>query len=680
LFSLKLTLLGTIILVLSNSGALSEKRVALVIGNSAYQNVARLTNPVGDAAAMTALFKNANFDVVDSRTDLPVAEMRRALRDFGAKARDSDIAVIYYAGHGIELDGMNYLIPVDAQLETDTDVFDETLALDRVLVAIEPAKQLRLVILDACRDNPFSKAMKRTIGSRSIGRGLAKVEPSNPNTMIAFAAKAGFTALDGDTKNSPFAVALTSHLTTPGLDLRKAFGFVRDDVLKATSNKQEPFIYGSLGGNDLALVPAPAVVAQPANAAPDLSSIIRRDYELAERVGTREAWDFFLSTYSDGFYAKLAQAQRNKLAAEEVRLAATEKARLAAEERSRLAAEGAKASEQARAAAQAKAAEEARIASEKKKALEEAKVAVAERAKAAAQAKATEDARIAAETAKAVEEAKAVRERVAAEKKKAFEDAKVAEADRVKAALQAKADENAQLAGDKAKPSKAEQADAKISEQQKAGDDRPIGPAAALTTPDQVAPKADPPPAAAYIPRLLQIELRRLGCNTGPVDGNWNTRAQKSLEFFNKSTGMKLDVKIASLDTLQAVRSRPGRVCPLSCDPGYRIDGDRCIRITCAPGTFLNRDNECEKKHERDKSAKREGGSIKPDRQEPLREPKTTSSFSCTQMTGKCGIVCAAKTGRTDCASTVCVRLREKCMSTGCWMGRGFSGCGLVRQ
>src|SRR4051812_29176471 len=117
-------------------------------------------------------------------------------------------------------------------LETDGDVLDETFALDRVLFAVEPAKQLRLVILDACRDNPFAKKMKRTVGSRAIGRGLAKVEPSSPNTMIAFAAKAGSTASDGDSKNSPFATALVGHLTKPGLDLRKAFGFVRDDVLK----------------------------------------------------------------------------------------------------------------------------------------------------------------------------------------------------------------------------------------------------------------------------------------------------------------------------------------------------------------------------------------------------------------------------------------------------------------
>jgi Caspase domain len=344
----------------------AEKRVALAIGNSNYQNVGHLANPASDAATLAETFRKANFDVVTLRADLPAAEMRRALREFGDKARDADIAVIYYAGHGIEIDGTNYLIPIDATLEHDTDVYDEALSLDRVLVAVEPAKRLRLVILDACRDNPFAKTMRQTIARRSIGRGLAKVEPPGPNTMIAFAAKAGFTAFDGDdAKSSPFATALAQHLTTPGLDLRKAFGFVRDDVLKATNNRQEPFIYGSLGGDDVALIPAPVVAAPPA---PDPNEALRRDYEFAERIGTKEAWDSFLASYPGGFYAKLAQAQRNKLAAEEARLAATEKARLAAEERARLAAEGAKAAEQAKAAAEAKAAEDARIAAEKKKA------------------------------------------------------------------------------------------------------------------------------------------------------------------------------------------------------------------------------------------------------------------------------------------------------------------------
>src|ERR1700681_3487656 len=205
--------------------AFADKRVALVLGNSAYQNVPQLPNPVNDGAVIAATLKDAGFDVVDSRHDLTAAETRRALRDFGDRARDADIAVVYYAGHGMEVEGTNYLIPVDAKLERDTDVFDEALSLDRVLVAIEPARKLRLVILDACRDNPFAKTMKRTVASRAVGRGLAKIEPTSPNTMIAFAAKAGSTASDGDSKNSPFTTALVKYLPRPGLDLRKVFGF-----------------------------------------------------------------------------------------------------------------------------------------------------------------------------------------------------------------------------------------------------------------------------------------------------------------------------------------------------------------------------------------------------------------------------------------------------------------------
>jgi uncharacterized caspase-like protein len=538
----------------SSQPAFADKRVALVLGNSTYQKVNPLANPVNDSGAISATFKSAGFDVVELKRDLNVAEMRRALRDFSDTVRDADVAIVYYAGHGIEIDGTNYLIPVDAVLERDIDAFDEAIPLERVLTVIEPAKQLRLVILDACRDNPFNKTMKRTIGARAIGRGLAKVEPGSPNTLIAFAAKAGSTASDGDSKNSPFTAALIKYLPRPGLDLRKAFGFARDDVLKATNNRQEPFIYGSLGGDDLALVPAVAVPSPAAPSPPaasDPNAAVRHDYELAKEVGSREAWDFFIATYPDGFYAKLAQAQRNKLAAEEARVTATEKARTTAEEQKRLAVEGAKAAEQAKAAADAKAAEEARVAAEKKKALEDTKVAEAERVKAAAQAKAAEDARL------------------VAEKKKAQEDAKAAEAERAKAASA----------------------------------DKPVGPVAALTPQDtgsDAGAKADQP-AAGDIPRLLQSELRRVGCNTSSIDGNWNATSQKSLAQFNKYAGMKLDVKVASLDALDAIKSKPARVCPLICEHGYRADGERCVAITCGAGSFINDDNECEKK--RDKPA-----------------------------------------------------------------------------
>src|ERR1700726_2032889 len=264
----------------------AEKRVALVLGNSAYKNAPPLPNPVNDGAMIAATLKNAGFDVVDSRSDLPALEMRRALRDFSDRARDADIAVIYYAGHGMEVDGTNYLIPVDPKLERDTDVYDEALSLDRVLVAVEPAKQLRLVILDACRDNPFAKSMKKTVALRSIGRAWAKIEPTSPNTLIAYSAKAGSTALDGDARNSPFTTALARHVTTPGLDVRRAFGFVRDDVLKESGNRQEPFVYGSRGGDDVPLVPARAALSELApKSPPNPQAEARRDYELSLQIG-----------------------------------------------------------------------------------------------------------------------------------------------------------------------------------------------------------------------------------------------------------------------------------------------------------------------------------------------------------------------------------------------------------
>ncbi|MCK1396266.1 caspase family protein [Bradyrhizobium sp. 1] len=314
LFALS-AVLSILALVFQPAGAFADQRMALVMGNSAYQRAPKLANATNDAGLLVETFKKAGFTVVDARNDLSAQDMRRTLRDFGAKARSADIAVVYYAGHGIEIDGNNYIVPVDAQLENDTDVYDETIGLDRILVAIEPAKKLRLVILDACRDNPFARNMKRTMASRAVARGLAKVEPSSPNTLVAFAAKAGLTALDGDGKNSPFATALAHHLATPGLDLRKAFGYVRDEVLQATTNKQEPFIYGSLGGDDVMLAPAAAPPAPPPAPVASTDTSASRDYEFSERVGTVEAWDLYIAAHPSGFYTDLARVQRNKLAA-----------------------------------------------------------------------------------------------------------------------------------------------------------------------------------------------------------------------------------------------------------------------------------------------------------------------------------------------------------------------------
>ena len=197
-----LFLLG-FLLLLSTGPALADKRVALVVGISKYQHVPQLTNPARDADAVAALLKQAGFDVVNNQRDLGIVDLRRVIREFSETSRDADIAVVYYAGHGIEVDGTNYLVPADAKLASDFDIEDETISLDRVLKALEGTRRLQLVILDACRDNPFSNTMKRSVASRSIGRGLAKIEPTMSDTLVAFAAKAGAVASDGDGQQQP---------------------------------------------------------------------------------------------------------------------------------------------------------------------------------------------------------------------------------------------------------------------------------------------------------------------------------------------------------------------------------------------------------------------------------------------------------------------------------------------
>ena len=304
--------------------ALASKRVALVIGNSNYVRVSQLPNPEKDADAFAALLRTAGFDTVESRSNLGTSDMRRALRDFADRVRGAEIAVVYYAGHGIEVDGANYLIPVDAALSRDIDVDDEAVSLDRILKILEPAKKLRLVILDACRDNPFAVIMRRTSTTRTVARGLARVEPPSSDTLVAFAARAGSTAVDGDSQHSPFTSALLKNIATPGLDLQLAFGLIRDEVLSLTGGRQEPFVYGSLGGGTVSLVPLVPVATPPVAAGSVPAAVVspptdheaaRRDYEFAAQVGTIETWDAFLAIHVAGFYANSARAQRSRLVA-----------------------------------------------------------------------------------------------------------------------------------------------------------------------------------------------------------------------------------------------------------------------------------------------------------------------------------------------------------------------------
>lgn len=539
-------------LCMSATSALAEKRVALVIGISNYQQVPRLANPARDAEAMTSLFRNAGFDVIGSHRDLGISGLRRAIRDFSEVARDADIAVVYYAGHGIEVDGANYLIAADAKLQSDFDIEDETISLDRVLKALDPARRLKLVILDACRDNPFARTMKRTIASRSIGRGLAKIEPAMSDTLIAFAAKAGAVASDGDGQNSPFAVALVKHLAEPGLDLRLAFGRVRDDVLKSTGNRQEPFVYGSLGGETMALVPQAAKPVDPEAEA-------RVDYELAAQIGTKEAWDSFLARHSTGLFAALADAQKNKLADAQLSRANADDARRAAEEQAAQKAADFRRQLEEQSARQTAEARQ-KLSEQAKKELEEARRQVAEQAQ-----QELEAAKHQVEIAQ--QQAEAARRQVEEAKRQAVADAQ-RQVEEARQTARVEAEKLASL--------------------------RPTQPAQREIEPAPVSPKMDP----ADIARLLQAHLKRVGCNSGSLDGNWDAASASALGTFNKNAQTDFNVKVASIDALDAVRSKTGRVCPLTCAKGQRVEADRCIQIGCDRGFFLNSSGSCEKRPE----------------------------------------------------------------------------------
>ncbi len=232
-----------------------ERRVALIIGNSAYVNVAPLKNTINDARTIEAALKKVGFQETFLYTNLNKLGLEQALLKFGAAAATADVAVVYYAGHGVEVAGNNYLIPVEARLTNAADVDLEAVRAETAITVAQRARRISIVVLDACRNNPFVPRMKAAGGQRAIGdRGLAAIEPGG-ETLVAFAAKAGSTAADGEGGNSPYAKAFAARIVEPGVEVGLVFRRVRDDVLAATRNGQEPFVYGSLGQREFYFVP-----------------------------------------------------------------------------------------------------------------------------------------------------------------------------------------------------------------------------------------------------------------------------------------------------------------------------------------------------------------------------------------------------------------------------------------
>jgi Caspase domain len=242
------------------AAAAAPLKVALIIGNGAYKDVPGLPNPVNDATDVAGAFLRLGFSV-RLLTNATYDDMRKALLDFSRKARDSEMAVLFFAGHGIELGGENWLVPVDAELRNDLDTEQEAISLRSAMLMVSGASKLGVIMLDACRNNPFMNKVKRSIATRAVSRGLTRIEPLN-NVLVAYAAKDGTTAADGTGRHSPFTSALLKYIETPGLEVTFLFRSVRDDVIAATKNAQQPFVYGSLSKEAIYFKPPAAVAAQ----------------------------------------------------------------------------------------------------------------------------------------------------------------------------------------------------------------------------------------------------------------------------------------------------------------------------------------------------------------------------------------------------------------------------------
>ena len=314
-------LIGLLILCVAATGAWAAqaRRVALVMGNGAYKHTSPLTNPANDATDMAAALKRLGFDVVEGR-DLDESGMRRTIKRFAELLTGADVGLFFYAGHGLQVGGYNYLVPVDARLDNAAGLDFELIRLDVVHRTMERETKTNVIFLDACRDNPLSRNLARSMGTRSsqIGKGLAVVE-SGVGTLISFSTQPGNTALDGEGHNSPFAGALIKHISNPREDLSTLLIQVRNEVMAATRDQQIPWEHSALRSKFyFAAVPP----SEPATVAPARLSEAAEAWDRAKDATSIAVLEAFITRYKDTFYADLARARSDDLKRQQVTVAA----------------------------------------------------------------------------------------------------------------------------------------------------------------------------------------------------------------------------------------------------------------------------------------------------------------------------------------------------------------------
>jgi hypothetical protein len=301
-------------LLVSANVAKADKRVAFVVGNGAYKNVAALPNPAVDARSMAKLLRNVGFDVVEG-ANLTRDKMTEKLLDFGKKAEGADVALFFYAGHGIAVNGTNYLLPVDADLKSEMDVkLGAAINVDLTLEQTMGDAKVKLVFLDACRDNPFAAKIRSAKATRSVSvaSGLAEMK-SGEGTLIAFATGPGQTALDGEAgTNSPFTRALMANIATPGVEIQQAMTKVRAQVNEETNKNQLPWGHTNLIGS-VYLNPAPAAAGStveapntPAAVAGPASEVELEFWRSIKDSNKPEELNAYLTNYPNGTFKSIA--------------------------------------------------------------------------------------------------------------------------------------------------------------------------------------------------------------------------------------------------------------------------------------------------------------------------------------------------------------------------------------
>ncbi len=434
-------MIAVVLTSVGGAWAQKESRIALVIGNGAYQHADPLRNPVNDARAMAKVLRDTGFEVIVSENATRRA-LIASLREFSGKLAPGGVGLFYYAGHGMQVRGANYLIPVDAALSSEDELRYETIDLNDVLGRFDEARtRLSLVILDACRDNPFARKF------RSTSRGLAQTEAPR-GTVIAYATAPGDTAADGDGENGVYTTELLKAIAQPGLKLEEVFKRTIDGVARATANKQTPWVSSSFRGDFVftAAAAAPPPAAQPAPFVPEQLELAA--WNAIATSSNPAMFELFLQRFPNGVYADFARAKLDELKAIETRRVAQEEARqLAAAEEARrktqAEARQATAAEEAHRKAEAEEARRKADADARRAAADEARRKTeAEDAKRKADAEAKRAADEEARRTSAAEEAK--RRAAAEEEKKSIEGIeaalKLADIDRkrIQAALTAK--------------------------------------------------------------------------------------------------------------------------------------------------------------------------------------------------------------------------------------------------